>query len=49
MAAKLKELDAEVLFHENVAGGHSGMVDNTKTAMTQALGFAFLRRTICTV
>jgi prolyl oligopeptidase len=47
MTAKLKELGAEVLFHENVAGGHSGMVDNTKTAMTQALGFAFLRRTIC--
>ena len=47
MAAKLKELGAEVFFHENVAGGHSGMVDNTKTAMTQALGFAFLRRTIC--
>ena len=47
-AARLKELGAEVLFHENVAGGHSGMVDNTKTAMTQALGFAFLRRTICT-
>lgn len=47
MTAKLKELGAEVLFHENVAGGHSGMVDNTKTAMTHALGFAFLRRTIC--
>jgi prolyl oligopeptidase len=46
MAAKLKELGAEVFFHENVAGGHSGMVDNTRTAMTQALGFAFLRRTI---
>jgi prolyl oligopeptidase len=48
MAVKLKELGAEMFFHENVAGGHSGMVDNTKTAMTQALGFAFLRRTICT-
>jgi prolyl oligopeptidase len=47
MAAKLEELGAEVFFHENVAGGHSGMVDNSKTAMTQALGFAFLRRTIC--
>jgi prolyl oligopeptidase len=46
MAAKLKEIGAEVFFHENVAGGHSGAVDNTKTAMTQALGFAFLRRTI---
>jgi len=47
MAARLQELGADVLFHENVSGGHSGMVDNTRTAMTQALGFAFLRRTIC--
>ncbi len=46
MAAKLTELGAQVFFHENVAGGHSGMVDNSKTAMTQALGFSFLRRTI---
>ncbi len=49
MAEKLKKLGAEVFFHENVAGGHSGMVDNTRTAMTQALGFAFLRRTICVI
>jgi prolyl oligopeptidase len=47
MAAKLTEFGSQVFFHENVAGGHSGMVDNNKTAMTQALGFAFLRRTIC--
>jgi len=43
----LNEFGAAVFFHENVAGGQSGMVDNTRTAMTQALGFAFLRRTIC--
>jgi prolyl oligopeptidase len=46
MAARLEALGAEVFFHENVAGGHGGIVDNTRTAMTQALGFAFLRRTI---
>ncbi len=49
MAAKLEELGADMFFHENVAGGHSGMVDNTRTAITQALGFAFLRRTVCAV
>lgn len=46
MMAQLKELGAPAWFHENVAGGHSGAVDNTKQAASQALGFAFLRRTI---
>jgi len=47
MAAKLEELGYPVWFNETVAGGHSGAVDNTKQAQSQALGFAFLRRTIC--
>eukprot|EP01035_Chromulina_nebulosa_P005720 gene5720-7749_t len=46
MAAKLEELGYPVWFNETVAGGHSGAVDNTKQAQSQALGFAFLRRTI---
>jgi prolyl oligopeptidase len=46
MTARLKDIDSRVWFHENVAGGHSGAVDNTKQAASQALGFAFLRRTI---
>jgi prolyl oligopeptidase len=46
MAAKLEEMGYPVWFNETVAGGHSGAVDNTKQAQSQALGFAFLRRTI---
>jgi len=47
MAARLREMGAPVWFHETVAGGHSGAVDNTRQAATQALGFSFLRHTIC--
>jgi prolyl oligopeptidase len=47
MAARLEQLGHRVWFNETVAGGHSGAVDNTKQAQSQALGFAFLRRTIC--
>jgi prolyl oligopeptidase len=46
MAARLEEMGYPVWFNETVAGGHSGAVDNTKQAQSQALGFAFLRRTI---
>jgi prolyl oligopeptidase len=46
MAALLQELGCPAWFNETVAGGHSGAVDNTKQAQSQALGFAFLRRTI---
>jgi prolyl oligopeptidase len=47
MAARLEELGYRTWFNETVAGGHSGAVDNAKQAQSQALGFAFLRRTIC--
>jgi prolyl oligopeptidase len=47
MAARLEAMGHRVWFNETVAGGHSGAVDNTKQAQNQALGFAFLRRTIC--
>jgi prolyl oligopeptidase len=46
MAARLEELGYPVWFNETVAGGHSGAVDNAKQAQSQALGFAFLRKTI---
>ena len=48
MAARLEELGYPVWFNETVAGGHSGAVDNSKQAQSQALGFAFLRKTIGT-
>jgi prolyl oligopeptidase len=47
MAARLEQMGHRVWFNETVAGGHSGAVDNAKQAQSQALGFAFLRRTIC--
>jgi prolyl oligopeptidase len=47
MVARLEQMGHRVWFNETVAGGHSGAVDNTKQAQSQALGFAFLRRTIC--
>jgi prolyl oligopeptidase len=46
MAARLEQMGHRVWFNETVAGGHSGAVDNAKQAQSQALGFAFLRRTI---
>jgi prolyl oligopeptidase len=49
MAARLEQMGHRVWFNETVAGGHSGVVDNAKQAQSQALGFAFLRRTICAV
>ena len=47
MAERLKAMGVPVFFHENVAGGHSGAVDNSEQAASQALGYAFLRKTIC--
>jgi prolyl oligopeptidase len=47
MVARLEQMGHRVWFDETVAGGHSGAVDNTKQAQSQALGFAFLRQTIC--
>ena len=49
MAARLEAMGHRVWFSETVEGGHSGAVDNTKQAQSQALGFGFLRRTICAV
>src|SRR3954471_12372251 len=46
MAARLAEMGHRFWFYETIAGGHSGAVDNAKQAQSQALGFAFLRRTI---
>jgi prolyl oligopeptidase len=46
MTAALQAMGTKAWFNETVAGGHSGAVDNTKQAQSQALGFAFLRKTI---
>ena len=47
MVARLEAMGHRVWFNETVAGGHSSAVDNNKQAQSHALGFAFLRRTIC--
>ena len=46
MAAKLEELGQSVLFYEPDDGGH-GAANKKQAAFLSALGFAFLRRTIC--
>ena len=46
MAARLRGLGHEVLFHESTAGGHGGGGATDQQAHDLALGLAFLRRTI---
>ena len=46
MAAKLLALGAKVYFHEPSEGGHAGAADNAHVAYNEALGYAFLRKTI---
>jgi prolyl oligopeptidase len=45
MAARLMEVDADVLFYEPDEGGH-GAANKEQAAFLSALGFSFLRRTI---
>ena len=42
MAAKLQAMGHEVLYHENVEGGHAGAADNAQRANLWALAFRFL-------
>jgi prolyl oligopeptidase len=42
MAARLIEQGADVLYYENIEGGHGGAADNAQRADLQALEFAFL-------
>jgi prolyl oligopeptidase len=44
MAARLKALGADVLYYENIEGGHAGAADNAQHAQKWALTFAFLWR-----
>jgi prolyl oligopeptidase len=44
MAARLMALGQEVLYYENIEGGHGGAADNTQRAHMQALEFAHLWR-----
>jgi prolyl oligopeptidase len=42
MVAKMKEQGHEVLYFENIEGGHSGAADNKQAAHMAALGYTFL-------
>ncbi len=42
MFAKMKEQGHDVLYFENIEGGHSGAADNQQAAHMAALGYAFL-------
>lgn len=42
MAARLAELGHEVLYYENIEGGHGGAADNAQRAFVQALEFSYL-------
>ena len=44
MAARLAEFGQEVLYWENIEGGHGGAADNGQRAQMQALEYAFLWR-----
>jgi prolyl oligopeptidase len=42
MVAKMKEQGHDVLYFENIEGGHSGAADNKQAAYMSALGYTFL-------
>lgn len=42
MAARMEEMRGQVLFWENVEGGHRGSADNRQTAYRDALAYQFL-------
>ncbi len=44
MAAKMIAMGADVLYHENIEGGHGAAANNAQTAFNQALIHAFLRQ-----
>ncbi|MFM7109274.1 MAG: prolyl oligopeptidase family serine peptidase [Planctomycetaceae bacterium] len=44
MAALLREFGKQVLYYENIEGGHGGAADNRQKAFMEALGYTFLER-----
>jgi len=42
MVARLEALGQDVLYYENVEGGHGGASTNAQTAFMWALAYAFL-------
>lgn len=48
MMARMSEQGHEVLYYENIEGGHGGAANNEQAAFTQALSWTFLKRTLFT-
>lgn len=44
MTAALEEAGHNVMYYENIEGGHAGAADNAQTAFKSALAFSFLHR-----
>jgi prolyl oligopeptidase len=42
MAARMIEMNKNVLYYENIEGGHGGAADNSQRAFMDALGYTFL-------
>ena len=42
MVAKLIELGQDVLYYENIEGGHGGATNNEQAAYMDAIGYVFL-------
>ena len=42
MVAKMKEMGHEVLYYENIEGGHNGAADHEQAAFMSALVYTFL-------
>ena len=42
MVALMKEQGHDVLYYENIEGGHGGAADNKQKAFMEALGYTFL-------
>ncbi len=44
MAAKMQSLDQDILYYENIEGGHGGSANNQQAAYMSTLAYTFLRR-----
>ena len=42
MAAKMKGMGLDLLYYENIEGGHGGAADNKQAAFMSALAYTFL-------
>jgi prolyl oligopeptidase len=42
MTAKMKAMNSDVLYYENIEGGHGGAADNKQLAFMQAMAYTFL-------